>query len=145
MTRPPFRSGSPARLLPCALFPIAAGLVAILPARAQGQQAVPVAPPTQEASPRSELRAFNFARNYGVRLNGGLSKYHPQSCMFASAAPDNPCLVRRDAEGFTFLFLGGPPGWQVQGAAATVETELTISLDGTSLVRVVYNGVPRQR
>jgi hypothetical protein len=53
--------------------------------------------------------------------------------------------MRRDAEGFTFRFLGGPPGWQVEGVAATVETELTISLDGTSLVRVVYNGVPRQR
>jgi hypothetical protein len=145
MTRPPFPTVYPARLLPYALLPIVAGLVAILPARVEGQQSAPAAPSPQEASPRSELRAFNFARNYGVRLNGGLSKYHPQGCMFASAAPDNPCLVRRDAEGFTFRFLGGPPGWQVEGVAATVETELTISLDGTSLVRVVYNGVPRQR
>jgi|688.fasta_scaffold04482_26 hypothetical protein len=145
MTRPPSRTVSPARLLRLALLPLTVSLAVRGPARAQGQQAAPAAPSILEAAPRSELRAFNFARNYGVRLNGGLSKYHPQGCMFASADSANPCLLRRDAEGFTFRFLGGPPGWQVEGVAATVETELTISPDGTSLVRVGYNGVPRQR
>jgi hypothetical protein len=145
MTRPRFRIATPARLLPLALLPLTVGLALRGQVRAQESQGAPAAPLTQEVSPRNELRAFNFARNYGVRLNGGLSLYHPQGCMFASSSPDNPCLVRRDAEGFTFRFLGGPPGWQVVGAAATVETELTISPDGTSLVRVVYNGIPRQR
>lgn len=128
-----------------ALSLVVAGSAA--PASAQGPQQ-PAAAPARidlEASPRSELRAFNFARNYAVRLNGGLSRYHPQGCMFASSAPDNPCLVRRDGEGFTFRFLGGPPGWHAEAAPATLETELTISPDGISLVRLLYNGAPRPR
>jgi hypothetical protein len=137
-----------------ALVPLACSLAAHGPALPAGAQDRPIPPASQppgpsllnlEASPRSELRAFNFARNYGVRLNGGLGKYHPQACMFDGSAPENPCLVRRDGEGFTFRFLGGPPGWHAQGAPATVETELTISPDGTGLVRLLYNGAPRSR
>jgi hypothetical protein len=142
---------APRLLAFAALGPMAWSLAALGPALAQDRPIPPTAQPpgpsrlNLEPSPRSELRAFNFARNYGVRLNGGLGKYHPQACMFAGSAPENPCLVRRDGEGFTFRFLGGPPGWHAEGAPATVETELTISPDGSSLVRVLYNGAPRSR
>ena len=87
--------------------------------------------------------SLNFARNAGVRLNGGLTVYRPQDCMFASSAPGNPCLIRTDAQGFTYRFLGGPPGWQVLGLPPTLETELVVSPDGTTLVKVLYNGPPR--
>jgi hypothetical protein len=95
--------------------------------------------------PFNEIRALNFARNSGIKLNGGLTVYQPERCMFSTSAAGNPCLIRSDAQGFTYRFLGGPPGWQVEGRPATLETELTVSPDGTSLARIVYNGPPRGR
>ena len=97
----------------------------------------------QDPSPLNEVRALNFARNYAVRLNGGLTVYRPAQCMFTTSAPSNPCLIRSDAKGFTFRFLGGPPGWVSENKPATKETELKISRDGRSLVRLIYNGPPR--
>ncbi|MFM8604244.1 MAG: hypothetical protein ACKOBY_01685 [Cyanobium sp.] len=105
----------------------------------------PLAPLASAQVPFNEVRALNFARQAGVRLNGGLTLYHPQACMFTTSAATNPCLVRSDAQGFTYRFLGGPPGWQIEGSPATVETELFVSPDGTSLVQVIYNGPPRSR
>lgn len=95
------------------------------------------------ALPFNEIRALNLARNTGVTLNGGLSVYSPASCMFSTSAPGNSCLVRRDAEGFLFRFLGGAPGWQVLNQPPTRETELLIAPDGRSVRQVVYNGAPR--
>jgi hypothetical protein len=63
--------------------------------------------------------------------------------MFSTSAASNPCLIGSDAQGITYRFLGGPPGWQSQGLAATLETELVVAADGMSLVRVIYNGPPR--
>jgi hypothetical protein len=42
-----------------------------------------------------------------------------------------------------FRFLGGPPGWQEQNQAPTVETEILISADGRQVLEVLYNGTPR--
>lgn len=98
----------------------------------------------QEAGlPFNEIRALNLARNTGVILNGGLTVYRPASCMFSTSAPENPCLVRNNAQGMVFRFLGGPPGWQLLNLPPTHETELLISPDGRSVSQVIYNGPPR--
>lgn len=97
----------------------------------------------QSSPPLNEVRALNFARNYAVQLNGGLTVYRPDQCMFTTSAPGNPCLIRTDGNGFTFRFLGGPPGWVSENKPATKETELKVSPDGRSLVKLIYNGAPR--
>lgn len=98
----------------------------------------------QEAGlPFNEIRALNLARNAAVNLNGGLTVYRPDACMFSTSAPVNPCLVRNNAQGFLFRFLGGPPGWQVLNLPANRESELLIAPDGRSVLQVLYNGAPR--
>ncbi|SBO44642.1 hypothetical protein [Cyanobium sp. NIES-981] len=87
-------------------------------------------------------RAVNLARGTAAKLNGGLSVYRPAVCMF-QGINNNPCLVDRSAEGYTFRFLGGSPGWEQLQLPATVETELLISRDGRSVVQILYNGLPR--
>jgi hypothetical protein len=87
------------------------------------------------------LRAANLARMQAERLNGGLGVYRTAACMHSNRGAD--CLIRRDGEGFLFLFRGGPPGWQQLGQPPTVETEILISPDGTRVERVIYNGPPR--
>mgnify|MGYP006878991398 CR=1 FL=1 len=71
--------------------------------------------------PFTRQRATNLARMQAERLNGGLSVYRPDACMYNRAAAG--CLIVADAEGYTFRFLGGPPGWQV--------------------LSVLFNGAPR--
>ena len=56
---------------------------------------------------------------------------------------DNPCLVSRSTDGFVFRFFGGVPGWEQEGLPAAVETELRVSLDGRTVLAVIYNGPPR--
>lgn len=97
----------------------------------------------QDGVPFNAIRALNLARNTGVNLNGGLTVYRPDACMFTTSAPENPCLLQRNEQGFLFRFLGGPPGWQVLNLPPTRETELLIAPDGRSVSQVVYNGVPR--
>lgn len=97
----------------------------------------------QDGVPYNAIRALNLARNTAVNLNGGLTVYRPAACMFTTSAPENPCLVQNNAQGFMFRFLGGPPGWQVLNIPPTRETELLISPDGRSVSQVIYNGVPR--
>ncbi|CRY91152.1 conserved hypothetical protein [Synechococcus sp. WH 8103] len=46
----------------------------------------------------------------------------------------NPCLIKRDANGLTFRFLGGPPGWEVIGLPPTVESIVVIAPDGQSVI-----------
>ncbi|EDY39413.1 conserved hypothetical protein [Cyanobium sp. PCC 7001] len=89
------------------------------------------------------VRAINVARTYAVRVNGGLERYRPAQCMFATAARSNPCLVEENADGFVFRFLGGPPGWEERDQLPTAETELRISPDGRRVEQVVYNDTPR--
>lgn len=107
-------------------------LIATSPLRAQ-----------ESGIPFNAIRALNLARNTAVTLNGGLTVYRPAACMFTTSAPENPCLVQRNNQGFLFRFLGGPPGWQVLNIPPNRETELLIAPDGRSVSRVIYNGVPR--
>ena len=97
----------------------------------------------QDRVPAEAVRAINMARTRAVKINGGLEAYHPASCMFATADPDNPCLVSNDSDGFIFRFLGGPPAWQERDLPPTLETEIKISPDGREVEELIYNGPPR--
>lgn len=87
-------------------------------------------------------RGLNLARDAAIRLNGGLTAYRPASCMYAGIS-DNPCLKKRDENGFVFRFQGGPPGWEQLQLPASTETEIRVSKDGRSVLEVIYNGAPR--
>jgi hypothetical protein len=80
-----------------------------------------------------------------VLSNGGLTVYTPANCMFSTSAATNPCLVRNDANGFVYRFLGGPPGWEAKGLPPTTETEIQIAPDGRRVVAILFNGPPRSR
>jgi len=80
------------------------------------------------------LRAMNLARSRAIELNGGLAKYNPDSCMFSTAVARRRCVIYSDVPGVTFEIAGGPPGWQVQGLAPSVVTEVVVSQDGRSLI-----------
>lgn len=95
------------------------------------------------AVPFSAVRAVNLARGTAIARNGGLGIYHPAQCMYETASAGNQCLIRTDADGYLFRFLGGAPGWQQLGLPATVETEVLIAPDGRSVVQMFYNGAPR--
>jgi hypothetical protein len=89
----------------------------------------------------SQIRAANLARMQAERLNGGLSRYFTANCMHQKGG--GSCMVNSGPNGYLFQFLGGPPGWEVQQQAATVQTRILISPDGTQVVNVEYNGAPR--
>ena len=91
----------------------------------------------------SNVRAVNLARNWAVNTNGGLSVYVPAACMFNTGDGGGSCLIQNTTQGFTFRFLGGAPGWQVEGRPASTETELQVSPDGRTVTNVLYNGAPR--
>jgi hypothetical protein len=96
------------------------------------------------ATPRAAARAISLARTHAVTLNGGLASYQPARCMVApSARTSNPCVLAADPSGYRFRFEGGTPDWQQDGRPATVETEISITADGRSVDRVIYNGEPR--
>lgn len=86
-----------------------------------------------------KVRAINLARNTAITLNGGISKYVPDKCMFDSSTPLGLCWIQKDQNGFLFQFVGGPPGWQVTGMRPTTQTSILISPDGRSVLRVNYN------
>lgn len=94
-----------------------------------------------EFFPFTRQRATNVARMKAEGLNGGLSLYRPAACMYNRGGGE--CLLRGDTQGYVFRFLGGPPGWQILNLPPTLETELEISSDGRSVMRVIYNGPPR--
>jgi len=90
-------------------------------------------------APFAKTRAANLARMYAENLNGGLSAYRAGACMYRTGGEG--CLVRADAEGFTFRFPGGSPGWEQQTPPApTWDSVITISADGRSVIGVPYNG-----
>lgn len=89
----------------------------------------------------AQIRAANLARMEAERINGGLSNYFSANCMHQKGG--GTCLVNAGSNGFLFDFLGGPPGWEVNKQAATKETRILISPDGTRVLNVEYNGVPR--
>lgn len=97
----------------------------------------------QSLDAAAKVRALNLARNSAVSENGGLTVYRPQPCMFNTSNGGGECLIRNNAQGFTFKFLGGKPGWPENGSDPTTETEIQISPDGRSVNQIVYNGSPR--
>jgi hypothetical protein len=52
-------------------------------------------------------------------------------------------MVNAGPNGYLFNFLGGAPGWEVNKQAATKETRILISPNGTRVMKVEYNGAPR--
>lgn len=86
-------------------------------------------------------RATNLARMTAEKLNGGLSRYFAANCMHSRDG--GSCLINANDQGFTFRFLGGPPGWEVNHQAATLETQLLVAPSGTQVLQVQYNGAPR--
>lgn len=97
----------------------------------------------ESVDPHAKLRATNLARNTAISLNGGLSKYRPDSCMFDSAQQVGNCLRVHDSYGFIFSFLGGEPGWQQLGIRPNTETVLHLSPSGKEIISIIYNGTPR--
>lgn len=89
----------------------------------------------------SRTRAANLARMRAERLNGGLELYRADGCMHERGG--GSCFVGVDDRGLLFRFLGGPPGWQQLGLAASRETEILVAPDGRSVLEVIYNGAPR--
>ena len=104
------------------LLPLIAGSLMLLP-HAIAQE-----------DPLAARRAINFARDSAVEANGGLRLYHPASCMFKDPT-NNPCLVKRDANGFKFQFQGGPAGWEVLGLPATVESTVLVAPNGEAAIK----------
>ncbi|MFM8524110.1 MAG: hypothetical protein ACKOCM_00560 [Cyanobacteriota bacterium] len=86
-------------------------------------------------------RATNLARMTAEKINGGLNRYFAANCMHSRDG--GSCLIGSSAQGFSFRFLGGPPGWEVYHQAATVETQILVAPSGTQVVQVHYNGPPR--
>ena len=84
---------------------------------------------SRELVPTAPKRAINLARGTAAKSNGGLRLYHPARCMYGNPT-NNPCLTKRDANGFEFRFPGGPPGWEVLGLPPTVESIVLIAPNG---------------
>jgi len=74
-------------------------------------------------------------------LNGGISQYQAQSCMYSHQSSKD-CLAD-ETNGFTYRFLGGAPGWEVLKLPPTVETEIRIYTDAETKAELIYNGFPR--
>lgn len=84
-------------------------------------------------------KAANVARMRAESLNGGVSSYRADHCMYMAGAEG--CLLSSTDAGFMFRFRGGPPGWQqLSPPQPTVETKLLVSPDGEQIRDVVYNG-----
>ena len=88
---------------------------------------------SRELVPTASKRAINLARGTAAKSNGGLRLYHPARCMYGNPT-NNPCLTKRDASGFEFRFMGGPPGWEVLGLPPTVMSIVLIAPDGRSVI-----------
>ena len=91
---------------------------------------------------KENVRAINTARMRAESINGGLDSYRAAQCMYSIGKGGGACL-KNASDGFLFVFDGGSPGWQEAGSPPTVETEILVSPDGSSVVDVVYNGSPR--
>ena len=92
-------------------------------------------------APKPTQRAFNFARMRAEALNGGISQYQAQSCMYSHQSSKD-CLADEN-NGFPYRFLGGAPGWDVLKLPPTVETEIRIYTDSELKAKLIYNGFPR--
>jgi hypothetical protein len=85
------------------------------------------------------VRALNSARMKAENINGGLGVYRAEKCMYLTSEKGGKCLINQE-EGFTYIFMGGEPGWQENGVEPTIETEIQVSPDGQSEIEVIYNG-----
>ena len=116
---------------------VSLGCLALGTALASGLSALPA---SAEMS-LGQIRAANLARMEAERINGGLSNYFTANCMHQKGG--GSCMVNAGPDGYLFDFLGGAPGWEVNKQAATKETRILISPDGTKVINVEYNGTPR--
>ena len=98
---------------------------------------------SRELVPTSSKRAINLARGTATKSNGGLRLYHPARCMHENPT-NNPCLTKRDANGFEFRFMGGPPGWEVLGLPPTVESIVLIAPNGRSVIAESHEEISRR-
>ena len=93
------------------------------------------------ALPLSQTKAANLARMRAETLNGGVSGYRADRCMYSTGAPE--CLVRQTPDGYIFSFRGGPPGWQQRNPVTpTVTTTVTVSADGQTIRSVTNTPIP---
>ncbi len=87
----------------------------------------------------AQNKATNLARMRAETINGGISAYRADKCMYLTGGQE--CLASYTKEGFIFKFYGGKPGWQQSPfPKPTVETEILISSDGNRILKVKYNG-----
>lgn len=94
-----------------------------------------------QAMPLSQTKAANLARMRAESINGGLSSYRADRCMYSTGAPD--CLESLTPEGYVFRFQGGAPGWQgLQSTRPTVITTVTVSADGESILDIINTPLP---
>ena len=97
---------------------------------------------SRELVPTASKRAINLARGTAAKSNGGLRLYHPARCMYGNPT-NNPCLTKRDANGFEFRFPGGPPGWEVLGLPPTVQSIVLIAPNGRSVIAESHEDMSR--
>lgn len=100
-----------------------------------------LAPAWSQITDNPSLRAVNTARMRAEYLNGGLNKYRAASCMYEQSG--GVCLIISSIDGFLFRFVGGEPGWQQLRKPPSLETEMLVSSDGRTVLRVFYNGPQR--
>mgnify|MGYP001551294326 CR=1 FL=1 len=106
-------------------------LIALHPASLQAQ--------TNGSLPLAQPKAANLARMRAESINGGLSLYRADRCMYQTGAPD--CLLSKTNQGFLFRFKGGAPGWQqATPPDPSLETEVLVSPNGDQILGVPYNG-----
>ena len=53
----------------------------------------------------------------------------------------SPAMAQEDGTGFEFKFQGGPPGWEVLGLPATVESMVLVSPDGKSVIQELHQAI----
>ena len=93
------------------------------------------------AMPVAQTKAANLARLRAESINGGLSNYRADRCMYSTGAPD--CLVESTSAAYTFRFQGGAPGWQQRTPSQpSVITTVTVSADGESIRSVTNRPLP---
>jgi len=80
-----------------------------------------------------------MARMRAETINGGLSLYRADSCMYETGGA--ACLISKTDQGFLFRFKGGAPGWQqTLPPDPSLETEVLVSGNGDRILAVPYNG-----
>ena len=87
----------------------------------------------RELVPTASKPAINLAWGTAAKLNGGLRPYHLARWTYGNPA-NNPYLTKRDASGFEFRFMGGPPCWEVHGLPPRAESIVLIAPNERSVI-----------